>query len=277
MRTGKINRKVTNVIMYIILITLLLLSVVPFYLVIINSTHSNFDIVTKLNLGIGRNLMENYREMQASVNIWRGFCNSMVIAVFNTLLVAYFGAFTAYGFAKFNFPGKGILFGVVLASMMLPAQLSMIGFYQLCLKLKMLNTYWPFIIPGVANATTVFFLRGIIEKSIPDSLIEAARLEGCGEIGIFNRLILPCCIPGVMTMCIFNFVSSWNNYMGPLVVMNKNNMYTLPVMISMIKGLYQYDYGAMYLAIAISVVPIILVYCVLSRYIIDGLTAGAVK
>jgi len=277
MKSSKTKKRLDYIGVYIILLILLLLCVIPFYLMIVNSTHGSFEIVTKLNLGIGNKLAENYADMQANVNIWRGFLNSLIISVFSTILVAYFGTLTAYGFAKFQFPGKGILFGIVLGSMMIPAQLSIIGFYQLCLKLKMLNTYWPFIIPGIANATTVFFLRGIIEKSIPDSLIEAARLEGCSEIGIFNKLILPCCIPGVVTMCIFNFVSSWNNYMGPLVILNRNEKYTLPVMISMIKGLYQYDYGAMYLAIAISVVPIIIVYCVLSRYIIDGLTAGAVK
>ena len=109
------------------------------------------------------------------------------------------------------------------------------------------------------------------------SILEAARLEGCTEIGIFNRIVLPCVMPGVITMCIFNFVASWNNYMGPLIIMSDNDMYTMPVMIAMIKGLYLSNYGAMYLAIAISVVPIIIVFCFFSRYIINGLTAGSDK
>lgn len=266
-----------TIVIYLLLFLLLLLSLVPFYLVIINSTHSSFDIVTKLNLLPGNALAENYATMQSNVNIWRGFLNSLVVAVSFTLLSGYFGAFCAYGFAKYNFRGKRFLFGIVLASMMIPSQVTIIGFYQLNLKLHMLNSYWPFILPGIANATTVFFMRGIISQSIPDSILEAARLEGCTEIGIFNRIVLPCVMPGVITMCIFNFVASWNNYMGPLIIMSDNDMYTMPVMIAMIKGLYLSNYGAMYLAIAISVVPIIIVFCFFSRYIINGLTAGSDK
>ena len=108
---------------------------------------------------------------------------------------------------------------------------------MLNLKLHLLNTYWPFIIPGIANATTVFFLRGIISQSIPDSILESARMEGCSEFGIFNKIVLPCITPGVVTMSIFNFVACWNNYMGPLIIMSKSDMYTMPVMIAAIKGL----------------------------------------
>lgn len=269
--------KLSAVAIYAFLGVLLLLSVVPFYLVTVNGTHTSFDIVTRLNLLPGAALAENYTTMQSHVNIWRGFANSLVIAVPYTVLTGYFGAFTAYGFAKFEFRGKRLLYAVVLASMMIPTQVTIIGFYQLNLKLKLLNSYWPFVLRGFCNATTVFFLRGIISQSIPDSMIEAARIEGCSELGIFNRIILPCVKPGVMTMCIFNFVACWNSYIEPLIIMTDNKMYTLPVMISMIKGLYLSNYGAMYLAIAISVIPIIVVFCFLSKYIINGLTVGSDK
>ena len=262
---------------YVFLIVLLLLSIIPFYLVTINGTHSSFDIVTKLNLLPGSAFRDNYETMQSHVNIWRGFTNSLLIAIPYTILTGYFGAFTAYGFAKYQFRGKKVLYAIVLASMMIPSQVTIIGFYQLNLKLKMLNSYWPFILRGFCNATTVFFLRGIISQSIPDSMIEAARIEGCSELRIFNRLILPCIKHGVMTMCIINFVACWNNYIEPLIIMADNDMYTLPVMISMIKGLYLSNYGAMYLAIAISVIPIIIVFCFLSKYIINGLTVGSDK
>jgi len=262
---------------YGLLILLLLLCVVPFYLVMVNATHTSFDIVTRLNLLPGSAIGDNYVTMQSNVNIWRGFANSLLIAVPYTLLTGYFGALAAFGFAKYPFKGNGFLFGVVLCTMMIPSQVSIIGFYQLNLKLRMLNTYWSFIMPGIANATTVFFLRGIVAQSIPDSMMEAARMEGCGEFALFNRMALPCITPGVVTMCIFNFVSCWNNYMGPLIVMTKKEMYPMPVMIAMIKGLYLSNYGAMYLAIAISVVPIIVVFCFFSKYIINGLTVGAEK
>ncbi len=262
---------------YLLLVLLLVISIVPFYLVIVNSTHSSFDIVTKLNLWIGSSLRDNYEKMQSNVNIWNGFKNSLLIAVPFTFFTGYFGAMTAYGFAKYHFKGKKTLYWLVLFSMMIPAQLSIVGFYQLNLKLNLLNSYVPFIFPGIANASAVFFLRGIIEQSIPDSMLEAARMEGASELRIFNRMILPCIMPGVATMCIFNFVTCWNNYMGPLILITDNRKYTMPVMIAMIKGLYLSNYGAMYLAIAIAVVPIIIVYLFLSKYIINGLTLGSDK
>lgn len=273
----KVRRGFLKGVIYAFLLFLLMLSIVPFYLVIINASHTSFDIVTKLNLWLGEALGENYETMQTHVNIWRGFANSLLISVPYTLLTGYFGTFVAYGFAKFNFRGKNILYGMVLASMMIPSQVSVIGFYQLNLKLRLLNTYWPFILPGIASASTVFFMRGIITQSIPDSMIEAARVEGCRELRIFNRLVFPCVIPGIVTMCIFNFVASWNSYIGPLIIMSDSRKYTMPVMISMIKGLYLTNYGAMYLAIAISVVPIIIVFCCLSKYIVNGMTVGADK
>jgi multiple sugar transport system permease protein len=273
----KARRLGSAVIIYTFLGLLLLLSIIPFYMMIVNSTHSSFDIVTRLNLWFGNNLKNNYETMQSSVNIWRGFVNSLCISVPFTIFTGYFGSLAAYGFAKFSFRGREMLFSIVLASMMLPSQLSIIGFYQLNLRLRLINSFLPFIVPGIANATAVFFLRGIIEQGIPDSMLEAARLEGCSELRIFNHLILPCILPGVATMCIFNFVASWNNYIGPLVIMTSNDKYTMPIMIAAIKGLYLSNYGAMYLAIAISVVPIILVFLFFSRYIINGLTAGANK
>lgn len=271
------RRLIKNSVIYLFLGLLLMISLVPFYLVIVNSTHTSFEIVTRLNLWPGGSLSENYEKMQSNVNIWNGFKNSLLIAIPYTAFTGYFGALTAYGFAKYRFKGKKTLYCVVLCSMMLPAQLSIVGFYQLNLSLKLLNSYVPFILPGIANASAVFFLRGIIEQSIPDSMLEAARIEGAGEMKIFNHMILPCIMPGVATMCIFNFVTCWNNYMGPLILITDNKKYTMPVMIAMIKGLYLSNYGAMYLAIAIAVVPIIIVYLFLSKYIINGLTVGSDK
>lgn len=161
----KMSRRFFKGMIYAFLIFLLMLSVVPFYLVMINASHSSFDIVTKLNLWLGDALAENYRTMQTHVNIWRGFANSLLISASYTLLTGYFGAFVAYGFAKFDFRGKKMLYGIVLASMMIPSQVSIIGFYQLNLKLHLLNTYWPFILPGIASASTVFFMRGSLPRA----------------------------------------------------------------------------------------------------------------
>lgn len=256
---------------------LLLLSVLPFYVVLINSTRTSFDILTRISLLPGDQFMANYETMMEKSNIWRGFLNSLGIAIPYTALTGYFGAMTAYGFAKFRFRFHNGLFWVVLLSMMLPSQLSIVGFYRLNMNLGLLNSYVPFIAPGIANATCVFFLKGIVEQSIPDSLLEAGRIEGCTEPRIFHRLILPCITPGIATMCIFNFVSCWNNYIGPLIILSDQKRYTMPILIATIKGLYKMNYGAMYVAIVISVVPIVIVYLFFSRYLISGLTAGADK
>lgn len=267
----------TKIIIYTFLIFLLLISLVPFYLVAINATYDSVSIVTKLNLLPGKSGGDNYRKLQEHTNIWRGFQNSLCITVPFVLLSSYFGALTAYGFAKFNFKGRQFLFSIVLASMMLPTQLSIIGFYFLNLKLGLLNTFWPFIIPGIANTSAVFFLRGMIQQAIPDSMLEAARMEGCNEFRIFNWIVLPCIVPGLSTIAIFNFVLSWNNYMGPLIILSEMKKFTMPILIATIKGVYLSNYGAMYMAILISIIPIILIYSLLSRYIIHGLTIGAEK
>lgn len=271
------RKLVSKVLMYSFLILLAAISLVPFYLVLVNASYDSYDIITKLKLIPGNFAVENYKKLQSLTNIWKGLFNSLCISVPFVLLSGYFGAFAAYGFAKFNFKGRKILYAIVLASMMLPSQLSIIGFYFLNLKLGLINTYWPFIIPGIANASAVFFLRGMISGSVPDSLLEAARIEGCGEIKIFNTIVMPCIMPGVMTVCIINFVSSWNNYMGPLIILSDMEKFTIPILISTIKGLYLTNYGAMYMAILISVLPIIVVYCFFSKYLINGLTLGAEK
>lgn len=269
--------KITKVLIYIFLIFLVIIAILPFYLVIINSTYDSIEIVTKIKFLPGKMFKANYEKLQSLTDIWRGFINSLLIAVPYTLLTGYFGAFAAHGFAKYNFKGKRILFSIVLASMMLPSQLSIIGFYMTNLKLGLLNTFWPFILPAIANASAVFFLRGMIEQGVPDSLLEAARIEGCGELRIFNRIVLPIMAPGIATICILNFVSSWNNYMGPLIILNDSKKFTMPILISTIKGIFLSNYGAMYVAIAISIVPVIVIYCFCSKYIIGGLTIGAEK
>ena len=267
----------SRVLMYAFLIVLVLISVVPFYMVLINSTHSSFGIVTRLHLLPGGQFSKNYATMMQKADIWQGFLNSLTVTVPFTLFTGYFGAMTAFGFAKYRFRFREGLFAAVLVSMMLPPQLSVVGFYRLNLSLRLLNTYVPFILPGIANATAVFFLRGIVEQSIPDSMLEAGRIEGCSELRIFHRLILPCLAPGVATMCIFHFVASWNNYLGPLIILSDNKRYTLPVVIAMIKGLYKTDYGATYVAVVLSVAPIVALYLFCSRFLISGLTVGSDK
>ncbi|MCG8478718.1 MAG: carbohydrate ABC transporter permease [Spirochaetales bacterium] len=264
-------------VLYVLLVVLAAVSVVPFYVMVINATRSNVEISQGISLIPGDRIVENYRIIQSKVNIWRGFLASTIITVPSVVLSAFFGAMTAYGFAKFRFPGRELLFWIVLATMMIPQQLALIGFYDLCVRLGVIDTYPPLILPLMANAGMVFFVRSYIESSIPDSLIEAAIIDGAGEFYTFLRLIFPLSMPAIATMSIFTFVFKWNDLITPLVLLSSAEKFPMPVVISNIRGLYEANFGAIYLGVTISVVPIIVVVVLFSKSIIKGLTVGAVK
>jgi multiple sugar transport system permease protein len=160
---------------------------------------------------------------------------------------------------------------------MIPPQLGLIGYYILTARLHIINTYWALILPAVANASTVFFLKMYIDTNVNESLLEAARVDGSSEIYTFNRIVFPIILPGVATMSILNFIASWNNYLTPLVLLFDKDKFTLPILIALVKGTYKQNLGAQYMAVAISIVPIIIAFTFLSKYIISGITAGALK
>ncbi len=161
----------------------------------------------------------------------RAYLNSLIVSGACTVLTCYFGALTAYGFALFEFPAKRLLWAVLLAVMMIPQTVSIVGFYRLVLALNMTDTWWPLILPGMANAYVVFYLRQYVASVIPPSLIEAARIDGCRELSVFHRVVLPNLIPGVAPVLIIVFLQSWNSYLLTLLVINKHELNTLPVLL----------------------------------------------
>jgi multiple sugar transport system permease protein len=244
---------------------------------IINATRSTQAINRGISLIPGKAAVENYKSMMTSMNIWRGFLNSLIIAISSTILSGYFGALTAYGFSKFRFKGNKVLFWFILGTMMIPLQLGLIGYYQLTANLHMINTYWALILPAVSNAATVFFLKMYIDSNVNESLLEASRVDGSSEFYTFNRIVFPIILPGVATMSILNFITSWNNYLTPLVLLFDKDKFTLPILIALVKGTYKQNLGAQYMAVAISVIPILIAFIFFSKYIISGITAGALK
>lgn len=166
----------------------------------------------------------------------RSYMNSLIVSGSCTLLTCYFGALTAYGFALFEFPAKKVLWTVLLAVMMIPQTVSIVGFYRLVLALNMTDTYWPLILPGIANAYVVFYLRQYIISVIPPSLVEAARIDGCNELSAFHRVVLPNVLPGVTPVLVLAFLQSWNSYLFTILVINKHEMNTLPVLILQLFG-----------------------------------------
>jgi multiple sugar transport system permease protein len=270
-------KKSNKFIIYFILVLLLVLCICPFYIMIINATHSTDELMVGLYLLPGTKLITNYHNLSQMINIWNGFINSIIISVSVTILSTYFGALTAFGLSKYDFPGKKIVYAVIMASMMIPAQLGIIGFFKLCKFMKLLDTFIPLIVPSIANAGTVFFVHQYMEQTLADSLIESARVEGCGEFRIFNKIVFPLSKPAVSTMAIFNFVASWNNFFTPMIILFNKNNFTIPLMIMNLRGAFNRDFGATYCAIAMSIVPIILIYSIISKNITKGLMAGAVK
>jgi multiple sugar transport system permease protein len=196
-----------------------------------------------------------------------------------TFLTAYFSALTAYGFAVYEFKGRNIIFTVVLVLMMVPSQLGLLGFYDLVVAMNLMDNYLPLIIPAIASPFVVFFLRQYLISVLPRSIIEAARIDGASEILIFHKIGIPMMMPGIATISITTFIGSWNNYLMPLVLLLSPEKFTLPVMMASMRASRDMtsNMGATYLSIAISVLPILIAFMFLSKYIISNISAGGVK
>ena len=196
-----------------------------------------------------------------------------------TLLTAYFSAITAYAMAMYEWKGNSLMFKVIVVFMMIPSQLSLIGFYNLCQKLRLIDSYVPLIVPAIAAPGIVFFLRQYTKSTLSKALLEAARIDGASEILTFHKIVLPIMSPGIATMSIGAFIGNWNSYLVPLLLLNTPRKLTLPVMISTLNAAtdLQKNQGAIYLGVAISVVPIMIVFSFCSKYIISSISAGGVK
>jgi len=210
--------------------------------------------------------------------IFQGFGNSAFIAICTTLLSIYFSALTAYGLHVYRFRGRALLWTVILIIIMLPSTLSIIGFYQFMAVLKLRDSYIPLIIPAISAAGTVLFLRQYMMSVLSTELVDAARIDGAGEYVIFNIIILPIMLPALAAQSIFTFVGSWNNFITPFVLLSSEKKYTLPMLVQNLRGnIYRTEYGAIYLGLAISLIPIIIFYSLMSRFIISGITMGGLK
>lgn len=271
--------KIKKGILYLALILLGVTCLVPFLLMMVNATRSGREIMTFFTLIPSTHLQENWEAVMGSFNLFLGMWNSLKIAVPSTILCAYFSSLTAFALAVYKFKGKGIIFGTILIFMMIPGQLSLIGFYNLVSSLKLMDSYIPLIIPAIASGGTVFFLKQYIESVLPMSLLEAGRIDGAKELSMFHTIVLPIMSPGIATMSIGGFIGSWNSYLVPLVLLNSPEKFPLPVMIASLNSERDIatNQGAIYLAVAISTIPIMIAFCFLSKYIISSISAGSVK
>jgi multiple sugar transport system permease protein len=261
------------------MIILALVAIIPVYMLLINATRSTEQI----NLGVGwlpsRYTMSNWKILTGrGFQIWQGFYNSTFISVCTTVLNIYFSAMTAYGLFAYRFKGRNVIWGIILIIMMLPGTLSFIGFYQFMARIKLLDNYIPLILPAIAGAGTVLFIRQYMSSVLSMELVDAARIDGAGEFHIFNAIILPVASPALAAQSIFTFIGSWNNFFTPFILISNMKKYTLPMLVQTLRGdIYRTEFGSIYLGIAISLIPILIFYSFMSRFIISGVTMGGLK
>ena len=266
----------------IICIFLCLLSIIPFWIMIANATRSSVDIQSHFSMIPSTYLFENYQKLlyQANENVplYQYMINSFIIAGFSTILTVYFSTMTAYGVTVYKFKGSNAVWAFIMAIMMIPAQVSSIGFYKMVYSWGMSNSYLPLIIPAIAAPSTVFFMRQFMVSSLPLEIIDAARIDGSKEFATFNKIAMPLLKPAIATQCIFAFIGSWNNFYTPSMILSKQDKYTLPMFIQLLRGeRFRSDYGIIYVGLVITVLPIFVVYFALSKYIIAGVALGGVK
>jgi multiple sugar transport system permease protein len=270
---------ITRFFIYIALIVILFVTVVPIWLLLVNATRSTYEIQQGIGWLPSTHLFDNYGVLIGrGLDLMQGFTNSMFVAVSSTVLVVYFSLLTAYGIVVYNFPGKHFLYNSIIVLVLIPMQLSIIGFYQYMSRLGLTDNYASLILPSIAAAGSVFFAKQYLDSVVIHELIDAARIDGASELGVFHRIMMPLAVPGMVTMAIFAFIASWNNFFNPYILITSREKYTLPMLVQTLRGdVYRTEYGAIYLGIAITIVPILIIYAIFSRYIVSGIAIGSVK
>lgn len=265
---------------YLVCIILAALSIFPFWVMIVNATRSTVQIQAHAVSLIPSNyLLKNYAILTGKTfNAMRGFMNSLIISTCATACSTYFSTMTAYGIVVYNWKLRKPFFTFVMAVMMIPGQVTMIGFYQMCYRLGLTNNILMLILPAIAAPSMVFFMRQYMIPALSLEIVQSARIDGAKEFYIFNTIALPIMKPAIATQAIFSFVTAWNNLFTPLVLLTDKKNYTMPIMVSLLKGdIYKTEYGSIYLGLTLTVLPLILVYLFLSKYIIAGVALGSVK
>ena len=275
------NSEIKRTLVYIVLITLTVFSLFPFFVLIVNATRTHAQIMKGFSPLPGLAFFSNLGHLLSNPNIpvLRALGNSILVSVMSAVLTTYFSAMTAYGIFMYNFKGKQFAFKLILALMMIPTQVSTLGFIRLLIKIKMIDTLAALYIPAIASPVVFFYMYQAMQSSLPYSIVEAARIDGCNEIRIFNTIVIPLMKPAIAVQMIFSFVNSWNNYFVPALVINSKLKKTIPIMIAQLRSAdYQkFDMAQVYMFICLAIIPLVIVYLFLSRSIISGVSACSVK
>lgn len=270
-----------SILAHTVLILLSFMCLFFFYVLIINATRSHADLQKGFSALPGKYFFTNLKNVanDGSFPMFRGILNSLIVSGCSAALCTYFSALTAYGLYAYDFKGKKIAFTFIMAILVMPTQVTAMGFLKLVTNMGMYDSLLPLIIPSIASPAVFYFMYSYLQSSLPISLVEAARIDGSGEFKTFNHIVLPIMKPAIAVQAIFTFVGSWNNYFVPALIIQSKNKMTVPILIATLRGAdyMNFDMGKIYMMITVAIVPIIIVYLLLSKYIIAGVTLGGVK
>jgi ABC-type glycerol-3-phosphate transport system permease component len=274
----RLRYHVENALLTLLLVGICVFMLLPFIWMLSTSLKPPEEIFAKPPTFLSPNASLNaYTYLINDYNIIRVLANTFVIALGSTLLSLLFCSMGGYGFAKFRFPGRRVLFSFLIGTLIIPFTIVMVPLYLIMRDLHWINTFWPLIVPGAANAFGIFFMRQYI-STISNELLDAARIDGAGEVAIYRRVILPIITPGLTSLGLIFFMSSWNNYLWPLIILKTPENFTLPLIIqSMIGTSGRTSYDAQMAASVISIIPLLIIFLIFQRRFIDGITAGAMK
>ena len=270
-----------SILAHTVLILLSFMCLFFFYVLIINATRSHAELQKGFSALPGKYFFTNLKNVanDGSFPMFRGILNSLIVSGCSAALCTYFSALTAYGLYAYDFKGKKIAFTFIMAILVMPTQVTAMGFLKLVTNMGMYDSLLPLIIPSIASPAVFYFMYSYLQSSLPISLVEAARIDGSGEFKTFNHIVLPIMKPAIAVQAIFTFVGSWNNYFVPALIIQSKNKMTVPILIATLRGAdyMNFDMGKFYMMITVAIVPIIIVYLLLSKYIIAGVTLGGVK
>jgi len=278
-KSRRFNQIATNVLIYTCLITISLYMLLPFFWMLTTSLKPQDEIFHIPPILISRNSsLASYIDLVQNRNILRVVLNTFVIAFTATIFRLFFCSLAGYGFAKYNFPGKKVLFSLLLATMIVPFTVTMVPLFITMNKFGWIDTIWPMVIPGAASAFGIFFLRQYI-STVNDELLDAARIDGAGEFMIYYRIILPIIAPGLISIGLIFFMASWNDFLWPLVILKSPEHFTLPLAIrTFIAGtIGRPVYNLQMAASVISIIPLLIIFLIFQRRYFEGITAGAIR
>ncbi|MCR5203097.1 MAG: carbohydrate ABC transporter permease [Lachnospiraceae bacterium] len=272
---------VRTVIAYILCIILSFLCLFFFYILIINCSRYHVEIQKGFSAIPGRAFLKNLKNVlkDSNVPILSGLRNSLIVSACSAALATYFSSLTAYGLYAYKFKGRQPIFIFILLIMVMPTQVSALGFIQIIGKMGLINNLIPLFLPSIASPIVFYFMYSYMQSSLPMELVEAARIDGSGEFRTFNSIVMPIMKPAIAVEAIFTFVSSWNNYFLPALVIDRKDLKTLPILIASLRSadFLKFDQGKVYMLITLAIVPIIIIYIALSKFIVAGVTLGGVK